>query len=82
MPNLLSDPRSWSAKAVATPARFWFIVVAMLALQLAPILLASTGGWANTIAVAAGVVGFQFMCLLALRKLVLQLSGPANTSGA
>ena len=79
--HLLSDPMGWSAASVATPARFWCMAVAMAALQFAPVWIASTGGWSNAIAMAAGVAGYQFMFLFALRKLYLHLARPADSSG-
>ena len=73
MPVLFTDPIGWSAAAVATRTRFWFMVAMMSLLQFALVYVAILGGWRGAAVLAAGLAWFQFMFLFALRRLYLRV---------
>jgi len=74
MNTLSTDPISWSAKAVSSRFRFWFMVVILALLQAALVHSAVAYGWRGAVTLAAFLAWFQFMLLFALRALYMRIA--------
>jgi hypothetical protein len=73
MPVLFNDPIGWSASAVATRTRFWFMITMFAILQFALVYVGIIGGWRGGVVLAAFLAWFQFLFLFALRCLYLRV---------
>lgn len=81
MPVIFSDPVGWSASAVATPLRYWFMVTTLVLFQFFLVYVAVTEGWLPALGLAAFLASFQFLFLLALRRLYFKLGAPRVPKG-
>jgi hypothetical protein len=82
MPNIFRDPVGWSASAVSTSLRYWFMAAMFVLLQFLLVYVAVTGGWRPASSLAAFLAWFHFLFLFALRRLYLKLSAPEASQHA
>ena len=74
MTTLFNDSIGWSAGAVATRTRFWFMVTMFAILQFTLVYVVIVGGWRGGVILATALTWFQFLFLFALRSLYLRVA--------
>ena len=74
MPTIWKDPIAWSAAAVSTPLRFWFMVAATIFLHLVTLLQIREGGLISAVSGIALLCWFQLLFLYAMRRLYQAIS--------
>ena len=82
MPLIWKDPIAWSAAAVATPLRYWFMVGGIILLHAAVLLRVYEGGFISIASGIALLCWFQLLFLYALRRLYQSIRTAPAAPGA